>query len=44
MFKNAFAAVALTVASLSHAYGIDQIANQGAGQIIGIVDALTAAP
>lgn len=30
---------ALTPSQIRHAYGFDQIANQGAGQIIGIVDA-----
>ena len=30
---------ALTPAKIRHAYGFDQISNQGAGQIIGIVDA-----
>jgi len=30
---------ALVPAKIRHAYGFDQIANQGAGQVIGIVDA-----
>ena len=30
---------AFTPAQIRHAYGFDQVANQGAGQVIGIVDA-----